>query len=330
MDLGLSRRCVLGGGAAALAGLAASALRIPAAAAADVRWASLTPGFTVLMTEYIRHFKLDEKNGFKLAAPTVYTSVPTYYGDFVAGNYDVCIGSWDTFAVRHAGGVPIKLLCTVTTSDMVSLITGKNGPKAVGELKGKVIAAPQSTGTYRMTKAIVKEFMGLDLEADATVQNVTNPAASVTLLRSGGADAALSWEPNISAALAADANLQVIFTAGDVYKQRTGLSLPYFSVAVRNELISRDGQAVKRVNAVFKDCVDGIMGDVAGAVAIVGERTGFAPAVLKDAISSKRLRFVYGPMSDLAERKSIMTASDFFLRNGLLTRLPDDGFFALA
>ena len=103
MPLDLDRRRLLQSGGAALTGAFASGfgLRPALAAATDVRWASLTPGFPVLMTEYIRHHKLDAKNGFKLAEPINYTSVPTYYGDFVAGNYDVCIGSWDTFSVRY-------------------------------------------------------------------------------------------------------------------------------------------------------------------------------------------------------------------------------------
>src|SRR3974377_236716 len=155
-------------------------VRVGAAAAGAGRCASLPPGFPVLLTEYIRYHELDEKHGFKFAEPTVYTSVPTYYGDFDAGNYDVCIGSWDSFAVRYAGGGPIKLLCAVTTAEMISILARKDGPKNVAGLKGKVLAAPQSTGTYRMTKAVVKDFLGFDLEAAATVQNVTNPAAAVT------------------------------------------------------------------------------------------------------------------------------------------------------
>lgn len=330
MHFDLNRRRVLQGGAAALTGAFASGLglRSAAAAATDVRWASLTPGFTVLMTEYIRHHKLDEKNGFKLADPVVYTSVPTYYGDFVAGNYDVCIGSWDTFSVRYSGGVPMKLVCTVTTGDMVSIVAKKSGPKTITELKGKVLAAPQSTGTYRMARAVAKEYQGIDLETATTVQNVTNPAASVALLRAGSADAALTWEPNVSAGIAADPDLQVIFNAGEVYRAKTGLPLPYFSVAVRDELIKRDPQMTKRISGVFKDCVDGIMGDVPAAVAVVGERTGFAPAVLQGAISSGRLKFVFASMASVDERKNVKAAADFFTRNELLPKPPDDGFFA--
>lgn len=322
-------RAGLAGAAAATAG--PLALRIPSALAADpVRWASLQPGFTVLLTEFIRYHKLDEKNGFKLAEPIVYTSVPTYYGDFVAGNYDVCIGSWDSFAARYLSSVPIKLLCNVSTASMICILAPKEGAKSVPELRGKVLAAPQSTGTYRIARAVAREYLGFDLEAETKVQNVTNPAASVSLLRARSADAALSWEPNITNGMYEDKDLRIIYNAGDVYREKTGKALPYFGVAIRNSLLEKDPKIAARVNGAFKDCVDGIMGDVPAAVRIVGERTGFPPKVLEEAITSGRLRFVFGSMADAEERKTLTAAAEFFTRNKLLPSVPDQAFFVQA
>ncbi|HYD69013.1 twin-arginine translocation signal domain-containing protein [Azospirillum sp.] len=325
-----SRRQFLKGGTAVAAGAAAGVLS-PfgsfAAAPAPVRWASLMPGFTVLVTEFIRHHKLDEKNGFRLGAPTEYTTVPTYYGDFVAGNYDVCIGSWDSFATRYLGQVPIKLLCTITTAEMICILAARDTGKALDGLKGKVLAAPQSTGTYRIAQAVLREHVGLDIETWMRVQNVTNPAASVTLLRTRSADAALSWEPNVASGMAADKDLRVIFNAGQTYREKTGADLPYFGVAVRSELLAKDPAIAARLNGVFKQCVDGIMGNVPDAVKIVGDRTGFAPAVLQEAITSGRLRFVFNTMTDPAARAGVTAAAQFFARNELLSGVPDGGFF---
>lgn len=319
-------KSALAAGAAAAA-LPASAFS-QAFAQEAVRWASLTPGFTVLVTEFIRHHKLDEKNGFKLANPTVYTSVPTYYGDFVAGSYDVCIGSWDTFATRYLAGVPIKLLCNISTSQMINIMAPKDGAKSVTELRGKTLAAPQSTGTYRIVRAVVQEYMNFDIEKEVTIQNVTNPAASVALLRARSADAALSWEPNITRGIAEDPTLGVILNAGQLYKEKNGHDLPYFGVGVRNSLIEKNPKIVEGLNGVFRDCINGILKDVPAAVAIVGERTGFDPKVLQDAISSRRLHFHFSSMQDANERKALVAASQFFARNKLLASPINDGFFA--
>src|SRR2546429_513686 len=92
--------------------------RAVAEAPVAVRWASLQPGFTVLPVQYILANKLSQRSGIELPDPSPYTAVSTYYNDFIAGNYDVCIGSWDTFASRYLAGVPIKYLCTITDANM--------------------------------------------------------------------------------------------------------------------------------------------------------------------------------------------------------------------
>ncbi len=310
------------------AGLAPVFGRAAAYASEPVRWASLTPGFTVLVTEYIRYHKLDVKNGFTLAEPINYTSVPTYYGDFVAGNYDVCIGSWDTFAARYLSRVPIKLLCNISTAQMINIMAPKDGAKTVADLRGKTLAAPQSTGTYRMVRAVVQDVLNVDIEKDMRVQNVTNPATSVTLLRAGSVEGALSWEPNITNVMKDAPNLHVIFNAGDVYKSKYKQDLPYFGVGITDSLLKKDPKIGERLDGVFRDCIDGILADVPGAVKVVGERTGFAPDVLQEAISSRRLSFKFSSMRDEAGRQSVTTAAKFLVAHKLLPSVPDKDFFA--
>jgi NitT/TauT family transport system substrate-binding protein len=300
-------------------------------AAADIqlRWASLQPGFTVLPVQYILANDLGRKNGLIFPDPAPYTAVSTYYNDFVAGNYDVCIGSWDTFAARYQAGVPLKYICTITDANMIALLAPKAGVDDVSKLKGKTIAALQSTGTYRMVRALINEAFGFDMEKEATIQNVDNPAASVTLLMADRADAALSWEPNITTGLIKKPDLRVILKAGDVYKRLSGgLELPYFGVAIRKELADANPGVAAKVGKVFQDCINGINTDTAKAADLFGSKTGVPAETLKQAMGSKRLTFNYRPMSDELSRSSILLASQFLARNGLLTKPVDDKFFA--
>ncbi|ABD86425.1 ABC transporter substrate-binding protein [Rhodopseudomonas palustris] len=324
---GLTRRDFAFGSAAAAALLAAG--RPALAADVAVRWASLQPGFTVLPVQYILANKLGQKHGLTLPDPAPYTAVSTYYNDFVAGNYDVCIGSWDTFAARHQAGVPIKYLCTITDANMIALLAPKSGVADVTQLRGKTIAALQSTGTYRMVRALIKEGSGLDIEKDATIQNVDNPAASVTLVMADRADAALSWEPNITTGLVKKPDLRVIFKAGDAYHKIGEGDLPYFGVGIRQELLDKNPGIAAKIAAVFEDCLKGINADTAKAVDLFGAKTGVANDILKEAMGSKRLTFNFRPMSDPASRKSVLKASEFLARNGLLTKPVDDSFFAI-
>lgn len=292
-----------------------------------VRWAALQPGFTMLPVQYILSRKLDEKHGLQAPDPTPYTAVSTYYSDFIAGNYDVCIGSWDTFAARYLAGVPIKLLCVITTAEMIAVLAPKNGAADIPQLKGKVFAGLPSTGTYRMVKALIQEAYKIDIEKEMTVQGVDNPAASVTLLLADRADAALSWEPNITTGLMKRPDLKIIFNAGDVYRKLANAPLPYFAVAVRNDRLAQSPTFARKLSGMFEECLSAINANPAEAVDLFGSKTGIPAEVMKTAMQSNRLRFTFQSMSDAAGRQPIVKASEFLTRNGLLPRAVDDGFF---
>jgi len=313
--------------AAATSPLLPATVRGAFAAEIPVRWASLQPGFTVLPVQFILANRLGEKSGLKFPDPVPYTAVSTYYNDFVAGNYDVCIGSWDTFAARYQAGVPLRYLCTITDANMIALLTPKSGVDEIAKLKGKTIAALQSTGTYRMVRALIKEAFEFDIETSATIQNVDNPAAPATLVMASRADAALTWEPNITAGLIKAPDLRVLMQAGDVYRKLTGLDLPYFGVAVRKELVDSNPGIAARLGDVLRDCFGGINADPARSIDLFGDKTGIAAGVFKEAMASKRLVFDYKPMSDELARSGITVASEFLARSGLLTKPIDGNFF---
>ena len=312
-------------------GAVAASICVPSLVRAQdpsLKWANLAPGFTTLVTDYMTAKGLDRANGVNLGKPTSYTSVSTYYNDFVAGNYDVCIGSWDTFAARYMANVPIQYVCTITTANMINIITPAGGPTTIKALDGKTLAAPQSTGTYRMMRALIKELEGFDIQTEARVQNVDNPAAPVTLVMANRADAALSWEPNISVGLKRVPDMKVLYNAGMEYRRKFGIDLPYFGVAIRKEVAARDPQIVAALNKSFAACLAGITGDVDDAVAIAGANSGIPADVLRTAVSSGRLQFKHVSMADEAGRKTVRTAGEFLQRNGLLPRAIDNGFFA--
>lgn len=325
-----TRRALLAAAAAPLlpAGLVLGAAAARAQEGRSLRWANLVPGFTTLVTDYMAAKRIDAAHGLALGKPTSYTSVTTYYNDFVAGNYDVCIGSWDTFASRQLAGVPLQFVCTITTGNMINIVVPPGGVDSIGALEGKTLAAPQSTGTYRMMRAVVKSLEGIDLEQIAKVQNVDNPAASVTLVMANRADAGLSWEPNISVGLARVPDMRVLYNAGAEYRKKTGVDLPYFGVAVRKEALARDRGLVERIDKAFGACIAGITGNVDEAVSLAGSRASVSPEVLKSAIGSGRLEFKHLSMGSEAGRRSIAVATDVLVGAGLLPRKVDDSFYA--
>jgi NitT/TauT family transport system substrate-binding protein len=311
--------------------LAGSALSIPQLAGAQgapLKWASLVPGFTVMITEYIVAKGLDKKNGVNLGALNAYTSVSTYYNDFISGQYDVCIGTWDTFAARYLAGVPIRFVCSISTGHMINIVVPGKGANSLKELEGKTLASPQSTGTYRLTRAVVKDLTGIDLERTMQVQNVDNPAAAVTLVMANRADAALSWEPNISSGLKKVPDMRILYNTGEEYRKKKGVELPYFGVAVREEALAKDPGLADRLDKVFADCAAGIMANVDEAAKLVASRSGIPADVLKMAITSGRMQLKHLSMDDKTGRLAVKTAADLLTKNGLLPRALDDKFYA--
>jgi NitT/TauT family transport system substrate-binding protein len=313
-------------------GLTGAGLWLPGSAAAqtvNLKWGNLSPGFTVIVSDYMEKKGIDKKHGINLGKPVSYANVATYYNDFVAGNYDVCIGSWDTFASRYLAGVPVQLVCSITTGNMINVVVPGNGATSIKGLEGKTLAVPQSTGVYRMMRAIMKEMAGIDIETAMKVQNVDNPAAAVTLVMADRADAGMTWEPNISVGLSKKPDMRILYNAGEEYKKKVGLDLPYFGIAVRKSVLERDPTIGQRLNKAFAECLAGVMSNVDEALAISGGGTGISAEVLKTAITSGRLQFKYVSMADDKGRQTVKTAAEFLVRNGLLPRSLDDGFFVL-
>jgi NitT/TauT family transport system substrate-binding protein len=211
---------------------------------------------------------------------------------------------------------------------MINIVVQNNGATTLKGLDGKMIAAPQSTGTYRLTKAIIKELTGTDIETAMRVQNVDNPAAAVTLVMANRADAALSWEPNISSAIKKVPDMRVLYNTGDEYRKKTGMDLPYFGVGIRAEALARDPSIAGKLDKVFADCVAGILANVDEAVKLVGAQSGIPADVLKLAISSGRMQLKHLSMGDEKGREAVKTAATFLHKNELLPRALDDKFFA--
>jgi NitT/TauT family transport system substrate-binding protein len=310
----------------------ASALPAPAIVRAQetftAKWATASPGLTVAFYDYIRDNKLDEKHGLRFPEPILNASIGTLFNDFVAGTYEIIIASWDPFVTRYHGGVPCQLLCTLMTADMIGLVATKDGPRTLADLKGRIIAAPLQSGVYRMTRALIKEFNDIDIEKVAQVQNADNPAQGVTLVIADRADVAVAWEPMITSGMTRRQDLGLIFSAGGSFRDKTSLDLPYFCVNVRKELLDRTPGLSKRLNAMFADCVAGMEANFDQVADKYAERTRIEAGVLKAARKSGRLRFKFGPASDPTVQRTITVASEILVRQGVLTKPADPGFFA--
>ena len=324
----LSRRAVVGGMSAAGLSLAAPSV-LRAQNTPSVSFGLLNTGFSILFNQYMAEKRFDLEHGVNLEAARSYTSVGSYYDDFVAGNYEFALGTWDTFAARYIGGVPIKVLASLSTAEMVSIVAPSGGAQSIQDLVGKTVAAPVNSGTYRLTRFVVQDFHDIAFEDQIQVQNVPSPATAVTLAMAGSADGALSWEPNISVGIAREPDLQVIYNLGRDFETNTGIPMPFFVAAVRNEVLDRGSDIAGRLASAVTDCIAGMKANPDEVIALSAPAMDVDPQALQLAFESGRLGLRPGAMSDAPAREAIQNACDLLARHGVLERSVDDGFFAV-
>ncbi len=314
------------------AGLAAGAVGHlaprPARAAAPVKvsWALLAIGFTPIFSSYMSAKGFDREQGLEVVATQTYVDPGTYYNDFVAGRFDVAIGTWDTFAARYVQGVPIRLLATMTTADMVGILVRPEGPKTVAELRGKQLAAPRATGTYRLTNLLLKRFHKLELETDVPVLNVPSPTTAVTYLLADRADAALAWEPNLSIGLQKRPDLRVVYNLGEDYRTRMNESLYFFSVAAQKSFLEQNPGVDQRLLAALKRTGDEFNRNFDEAIAIAARTMKLEQDPIRAAFKTKRIVFTIEPMQG-PTRDALRRQADFLTENAVFPKRVDDAFF---
>jgi NitT/TauT family transport system substrate-binding protein len=327
MSQTISRRKVLIGGGMAATAIAAPYLAHGRSGLMPLRCGTATPGITVVFFDYVRDHKLDEKYGFQLGAPMLNTSISTLLNEFVAGQFDITTSVFDNWAQRYLAGVPVKLICSLTTADQIAIIVAGDGPKTLADLRGKTIAAPMASGIYRQTRALVREVTGIDLETEATVQNAENPAQGVTLVLANRADAAVAWEPMISSAMARKPDLRIVADVGQLYRDKYKADLPMFTLGARSQLLERGADVGKRLLAMYAECLQGIEKNFPAVATQYAERMRIDAKVTIAAQQAGRLRFKFVSCADEAGRRVFRRAFEFLVRNKSLPRMPSDGIF---
>jgi NitT/TauT family transport system substrate-binding protein len=323
-----TRRHVLQGFAAGVSGLAISSPNL--VRAQDIprlTWATFTPGFVPAFMQLTLDKELDRKHGVSLAPPIPYTALTSYFGDFAAGAYDMCFGNWETFAVRAVAGVPVRYLCGINPGDLLNFVTKSDSIRTVADLRGKVLAATTSSGTYRLVMGLVHAFYGIDLQKEATVQTVDHPLAGVTLVLADRADAALAWEPSVTMGMSKDQKLRVLLNMGETYRQHEKAEMPYLGLAIRNEAVERHPGIGARLQALFADAVIAMNADPGAAYHAAERAMGLPPDILLRATEAGRLKYRFASMVDAAERRAVIRSSEILTQAKGLSAPITDSFF---
>lgn len=290
-------------------------------------WATFTPGFVPAFMDYTLAKGFDRANGVALAPPIPYSSLTSYYGDFVAGAFDMCFGSWDTFAVRAFAGVPVRYLCGINPGSLLNIVTMSDAIKSIDDLRGKTLAAPTSSGTFRLMRSLVHNFYGFDLEKETSVQTVDHPLGGVTLVLADRADAALTWEPSVSIGMSKNAKLRVLMNMGEAYQKHEGAEMPYLGLAIRQQALDKYPGIASRLFKTFADGASGMNAEPQAAYGASEKATGLPASILVSATQSGRLKYKFASMADPAERQAVIRSSEILAAEKDLPKPVDNSFF---
>ena len=159
---------------------------------------------------------------------------------------------------------------------------------------------------------MLKNSYGIELGKDVSIQNVPNPVQAVAMLVAGNVEAALSWEPNIISAFEKVPDLRVIFNLGHEYESKQKRAAALFRSGVaQGSLCARDPDIAKRIDATFRDVVNGINADPAGAYAIAAPKLGLKTADMVKAHEAGRLKFLSLSMLQENGRDAIRAAQAY-------------------
>lgn len=293
----------------------------------EVRVPVLASGVTSVIQVVAEARGADRAHGFRFKTAPPYESLDAYYADFLKGQFDVEGGIAETYAIRALAGAPIEVLATLVSMGS-SLLVRDPALTAVGQLRGRTIAAPITSGRYVILRGLILKYYGFDIEREAKIISAPNPGASVTFLLAGRADAALSWEPGVSAALLRTPALRVLLDTRIEYRTRTGRELYQVVLAARRATVQRDAPLLRRVIAAYRDAAEFIQTQPERAAKIVGQRTDIPEEAFLQGMRSRRIAFSVQILTEPVVRRALLDEFRILRDLGFMRSDVPDEFFA--
>ncbi len=287
-------------------------------------------GATSLVLRYVVAKGIDRKHGIALDVSKTYESMVTYYQDFFQGSHDVVIGTWDTIAMRYLAGAPVRMIGTFAQANIASIVVRTESDiQSVRDLRGKLVAVPTGTGTYRMSQAFFAKFFNLEFGKDIQILNVPGGTQGPTYVGAKRADAALSWEPAISIAMYRAKNMRVLTTMGRIFKDHTGHDLFYYIVAMRTEKLKSVPGVATKIVAMLQDAAQQFEASPDEALTLAAKELEIDREAMLDGLKSRRLTFDVRPATDPAVVTAMRVQLDFMTEQGLFDRkVPADFLYS--
>ena len=279
------------------------------------------PSLSTIMIDIVKDQGLDKKHGLDLE-PVTLGAVSAYYAALATGEVDMLPAGPHVVQKMRLEGVPIKAALTYARLNALAVITADPAVKTIADLKGRSIAADMGSSEYQIL-ALYGKSHGVVFGKDVTVVQAGPPLAR-TQLQAKRVDAAMTWEPSATLTLRDNPQYRTILTGDTAWKEIAKNDGWELILAVREDFLKRNPEAVPRLLRMFQDGARFIKTNAEAADRIVVNTVKLPPGVLKEAVTSGRLVYDIQPAWE-GERAVIWDMFKVAVDSGYLPKLPDEG-----
>lgn len=233
---------------------------------------------------------------------------------FASGRVDMDNIASHTALLLISEGVPLKIVAIEDSATTADALLARGDIKTPADLRGKKVAYEQGATSDLLLHAAL-ESAGLTL---ADIEPIPMPAADAGAAPIGKkVDAAVTYEPYISAALAGDESVHRVYDA----QESPGLISDV--LVVSEKFAAENPDAVRRAVKAWGEAVDAYNSDLEASRAIIAKAIGEEPESLVSAFEGVRY---YGAKENAAEfttsylNETLPTVLEAAKRAGIITK----------
>jgi ABC-type nitrate/sulfonate/bicarbonate transport system substrate-binding protein len=278
------------------------------------------PSLTSPIIAIVKDKSLGRNHGLDLEIKD-YSAVAAYYAALTTGEIEAMAGGPHVAQRMRNEGVPVQIVATYARVDAIQVLTAEPSIQTLADLRGKRLAADMSASEYQVL-AVYARSKGLDLRADATVAQAAPPLARQQL-KSGEADAAMLWEPNVTLTLREDnPSYRAIFEGQKAWQELTSTDGWELGILMREPYLQANRDVANRWIATLQEAVKLVQTNPDEADATVAREVKLPPGIFKEAIQSGRMVYEIQPAWEAKQRQALDAMFKAAVDVGYLDRLP--------
>lgn len=285
---------------------------------------SLGPIATILTTRNLEKPE-NSDSGIQLRT-TGYPNLDEFYADLARGRVDVASVGLASAAGMATQKAPVHIAGVVGRSK--GIIVAKEGMSwSAGDLRGKRIAAPLSTGGWLVTEIAIERELGLKAGEDYEAISAQGYDGAITQVAAGTADYAFATFDNFDKASSTIEGLAVVATPEDLAGSQP---VPWQNVVAFNGESTTPELAIKATKAFGKLGADYMRDNFDAVVEVMREyeTNEELEGHYRHALDKRFETVEITPLTPAIVKELKLALKDL-VKAGSLDAMPDDSFFVI-